>query len=431
MASASTNGFSHRSLGLVCNPYHRGGITRWMVELASEWQRQGGQCWFMVPRPRKPFVSAGGRPTILELIEREPTELRPVVIAPEVGAKFEFGTEPSRAQVYSEAITSAVPAGVPLIVSDDSAAWMAAACVAHRNPFVGVAHSDEAHYYDLVLRYRRSLAAVVGVSHRVRERAVQRAEGTVPAATIPCGTNLTAAVRRPRPADSPLRLVWVGRLEERQKRVSDLPRLGVALRARGLPYEMEIVGDGDAANDVRAAVRAAGLTETIRMTGWLTAEDVRNKLAWADVLVLPSNFEGMPVAMMEALAAGCAVVASRVSGVEDYDGHPLARGCLWVHGAGDVDEAAEHVMAASRVPPSVRSASARLLAESEFGIDRCALRYAELFDHLDPTIRSGYDAHLYHRVARFLSPPIAASRIVRLWAANRMRPLVAAKRLPS
>lgn len=431
MLLANTNGFSYRSVGLVCNPYHRGGITRWMVELASEWRRRDGECWFVVPRPRKTFVSAGGRPTVLELIEKEPAELRPIVIAPDVGAEFEFGTEPSRAQVYSEATTAGLPPGVPLIVSDDSAAWMAAACMAQRHPLVGVAHSDEAHYYDLVRRYRTSLAAVVGVSRRVSERAAQLVEGTVATVTIPCGTKLAPAARPPRPADTPLRLVWVGRLEERQKRVSDLPHLGAALRARGFPYEMQIVGDGDAASDVRASLEAAGLSETVRMTGWLPADEVRRLLAWADVFVLPSNFEGMPVAMMEALAAGCAVVASRVSGVEDYDGHPMARQCFWVHGVGDVEQAAEHVLTAARVPSQIRSANARRLAESEFGIERCASRYAELLRHLKPTARAGYNAHMYQRVARFLSPPIAASRIVRLWAANRMRPLQSGKRLPS
>jgi glycosyltransferase involved in cell wall biosynthesis len=57
----------------------------------------------------------------------------------------------------------------------------------------------------------------------------------------------------------------------------------------------------------------------VRLLGWQSAEEIWTLLRESDVLLLPSNFEGMPVVVMEALSAGCAVVASRVSGIEDID----------------------------------------------------------------------------------------------------------------
>lgn len=55
------------NIAFLCYPYHRGGVTRRMADLAIKIRRQGSTCWFIAPQPRSPFVNGRGRPTMVDL----------------------------------------------------------------------------------------------------------------------------------------------------------------------------------------------------------------------------------------------------------------------------------------------------------------------------------------------------------------------------
>jgi glycosyltransferase involved in cell wall biosynthesis len=78
---------------------------------------------------------------------------------------------------------------------------------------------------------------------------------------------------------------------------------------------LALVGDGPLAAELREQVRDAGLVERVHLLG--ERRDVPRLLAASDVFVLPSLWEGLPVALLEAMAARLPVVASRVSGTEE------------------------------------------------------------------------------------------------------------------
>jgi glycosyltransferase involved in cell wall biosynthesis len=107
-------------------------------------------------------------------------------------------------------------------------------------------------------------------------------------------------------------IVSVGRLHEPK----DFVTLARALRA--LPeggWRAEIVGDGPDRPAVEAELRAGGLTGTVELAGERT--DVPERLANADVFVLSSRSECMPISVLEAMAAGLPVVASAVGGLPE------------------------------------------------------------------------------------------------------------------
>jgi glycosyltransferase involved in cell wall biosynthesis len=95
-----------------------------------------------------------------------------------------------------------------------------------------------------------------------------------------------------------------------------LDALGV-LASRGIPAHCTLAGDGPMRPALEARVERLGLRGRVTFAGRLPSEAIRELLGSATVLVLPSRWEGMPVSIMEAMAAGVPVVACDVPGVRD------------------------------------------------------------------------------------------------------------------
>lgn len=342
------------------------------------------------------------------------------MVTPIVGLEYDLGTDAYRALTYARAIADGVPPGVPLVLSDDRAVWRAAQQLAARNVAVGVLHADDELYYGLARDYAGAVGGLVSVSERIRKRAsALPGVGSLPSAVIPCGTPLPPPVRRPGESGV-LRLVWIGRMDERQKRVSDLPKIAAALRARGAGCVIDVFGDGADREPVRRSAAALGVGDRFRFRGWRPSAEIQEHLAASDILVLPSNFEGMPVCVMEALAVGCAVVASRVSGTEDYEHHALARDCYWLHDVGDTEAAARLIVAAASVDPAARAAAARRLAAAVFSVSASVRHYREFIASLPRSTTAGGGVSLRQpALAVLTSHALAATRVARLWARGR------------
>jgi glycosyltransferase involved in cell wall biosynthesis len=116
-------------------------------------------------------------------------------------------------------------------------------------------------------------------------------------------------------AGRPLRLVTVAQL---------IPRKGLQCLVeslRGLcdrpdrEWNAVIYGSGPERSALESAVAGAGLSDQVRIEGLIAHDDLPGVLAGADVFVLPSLQEGLPLAVLEAMAAGLPVVATRVGGV--------------------------------------------------------------------------------------------------------------------
>lgn len=113
----------------------------------------------------------------------------------------------------------------------------------------------------------------------------------------------------------PVRLLFVGWLE-RDKGIFELIDACQQLDRRG-QFTLDVAGEGHASSEARALVVRHGLTEIVHFRGWLQAQDLKRALTDADVLVLPSWAEGLPNAMVEAMAACLAVVVTRVGAIPD------------------------------------------------------------------------------------------------------------------
>jgi len=82
-----------------------------------------------------------------------------------------------------------------------------------------------------------------------------------------------------------------------------------------VPVELWLVGDGELRETVQAQVKSLGIQERVRFLG--VRSDIPDLLRAADVFVFPSRWEGNPLSVMEAMAAGLPVVATAVGGVPE------------------------------------------------------------------------------------------------------------------
>jgi glycosyltransferase involved in cell wall biosynthesis len=115
-------------------------------------------------------------------------------------------------------------------------------------------------------------------------------------------------------------LLSVGRLDA-MKGFAMLIEAVAALVREGVPLRLTLVGDGPQ----RAALEAQAANElppgTVIFTGALGAPEVTRRMAAADVFCLPSFAEGVPVVLMEAMAAGLPVIATRIMGIPELVQH--------------------------------------------------------------------------------------------------------------
>ena len=126
------------------------------------------------------------------------------------------------------------------------------------------------------------------------------------------------AAAEAKPAPPPLRLLFVGRVEEAKGAGRAVEILG-RLRRRGVAAELELIGEGPLRVSLEERARSGRDSEAIRFRGGLPRPDIADSYARAHVLLLPSTAsEGWPKVLGEAMAYGAVPVASDVSSVPEY-----------------------------------------------------------------------------------------------------------------
>lgn len=153
---------------------------------------------------------------------------------------------------------------------------------------------------------------VTAVSHATRRQLVDEF-GVAPerAVVIHPGVDERFADVARREAHGPLRVLYLGSMSQEKG-----PDIALeAVRRTSAEISARLVGGGPMLAELEDVVRDRSLQASVELMG--PVSDVRPHLAWADVLILPSESEGMPGVVLEAGAAGVPTVAYDVGGVSD------------------------------------------------------------------------------------------------------------------
>lgn len=271
---------------------------------------------------------------------------------------------------------------------------------------VGVAHTDDPLTYDHVERLGGYWNAIVTTSPliaaQIRARAPQLARRLT---TIPIGVPTPSSPpQRQVRSDAPIRLIYHGRLVQQQKRVLDLVPILARLREAEIPFHMTIAGNGSDEQMLRAACAPFVAAHQLDFLGYVDGTQIARLLAEHDLYLLTSEYEGMPNAVLEAMAYGCVPIVPEIrSGIpsivqDGVNGHRVA--------VGDSAGYTDCIVALYRDPAlrlRMSQAASRTVIENGFGMEEMVERYVALFQRIEWASR----LRLYRRPHGPLIPPPA------------------------
>ncbi len=228
-------------------------------------------------------------------------------------------------------------------------------------------------------RLTARLADAVVAPSRETARELETDYGCRVARVIANGITPPALPPRP-PAETGVEVLYAGRLRTR-KAVAVLVEAFATVHHRAPHARLRLAGDGEQRAALEAQVQRLDLADAVHFEGAVPHARMPELYAAADVFCLPSLYEGFPLAILEAMAAGLPVVATRVAGnpeavddgahgrlVEAEDAAALAAALL------DLIEDRESRQRMGR--------QARRRVEEEFSIERIGAAYRELWEGL-------------------------------------------------
>lgn len=196
---------------------------------------------------------------------------------------------------------------------------------------------------------------------------------------IPNGIKISDPIRKSHVA-STRRLVWTGRLTA-QKGIDLLFKALANVVTAGREFSLEIIGNGPDMVFLREQCRQLCLEKKVHFTGALAQEAIRARLSGCDVFLLPSRYEGMSNAALEAMEAGLPILLTRCGGIDTYidectgwtcqpdDVHGLTAALLRM-----LDTPADKLLAMGK--------QARLLVERNFQIEKIGRQNENLLRQL-------------------------------------------------
>ncbi len=223
--------------------------------------------------------------------------------------------------------------------------------------------------------------ALVAVSNGLRDYAFQ----TTPDLPIEVISNaIELSVFTPlarRNGDGPVKLLFVGRFNA-FKNVEALIETVGRLKELGVDnFELQLVGDGERRANVERLVIDKKLTKQARFLGWVDRDSIVKLYQQADLFVTATTWEGMPNTVLEGMACGLPVVATRASGLEELVREGVNGYLVDIN---DTVALADRIATLINNPYERRrmGKESRKVAEQEFAWEYIAEQYVKIYERI-------------------------------------------------
>ncbi len=268
------------------------GVNRWIENLSLELQARGWNVNLLVSNELRRYS--------------DPSEL------PEV-PRMDFDLPCTKTSMWWNAARDFLESLGPavLFTGYDFRFNSLASVAGHHTSFVGVLHSDDPVYYAEAERLGHHFRHIVAVADQIRGGLLSRhPEWETKTSVIPYGIRPVDEEAAPQPprGNAPIRLVYTGRVVNDQKRVFRFVPLVKELESRGIPYHFTIVGEGLDKSELMWRLDRSVSSGNVHFTGKLPKDDIDRILSRSHVFILTSDFEGLPLSLLEAISHGCVPV---------------------------------------------------------------------------------------------------------------------------
>jgi glycosyltransferase involved in cell wall biosynthesis len=286
---------------------------------------------------------------------------------------------------------------------------------------IGMGQSDDPLVYDMMRHYAPWMNLVAMVSQTMTQKAVALPEfARMPVAYLPYGVPFDSMMGlASRGGKAPLRILYLGRLEREQKRVHLFPEILRQLCASGMPFHWTIAGEGEERGFLEANLKPASSNQTVSFAGSVRYADVPILLKQHDIFLLASDYEGLPLSLLEAMGNGLVPVVSDLkSGIPEVVDQSNGR----LVPANDVAGYARAIihLHEHRDELAAKSATARTRVKKEFSVTAMTDRWlaAIATPSISPLIWPQHwniSAPLAAKNPIFFSSPIRILRRMAVW----------------
>jgi len=247
---------------------------------------------------------------------------------------------------------------------------------------IGMGQSDDPQVYQMMRQYTPWMDLAVMVSQVMKHKAEALPEfAKVPVVSLPYGVPMFTDAELPvRSTVNPLRILYLGRLDQEQKRVRLFPEILAQLSAAGMPFDWTIAGAGPEREFLEKTLKPAGPGQTVSFAGPVPYDQVPNLLQEQDVFLLASDYEGLPLSLLEAMGRGLVPVVSDLkSGIPEVV--DSSNGMLVpIHDVAGYSRAIIHLHE-HRDELAAKSAAARARVKTDFSVAAMTDRWLGSFSH--------------------------------------------------
>jgi phosphatidylinositol alpha-1,6-mannosyltransferase len=232
-------------------------------------------------------------------------------------------------------------------------------------------------------RWCKEAVAVAYVTQNyLQQRYPSSSQFTTSFSDVDLPTEAFLPASRSKPPRASIRIVSVASLSQPYKGIDSLLEAAAVLKRRKVDVHLDIVGDGRLLPMLKARAHSLGIRDCVDFTGQLSnALAVRERLDQADLFVLPSLTEGLPRALIEAMARGLPCIGSSVGGVIEL----LSPSDLVPPGR--PEELADKVVDLCRSSERYKEASARnLQMAAQFSTAEISVRREQFCRHIKSAV---------------------------------------------
>ncbi len=223
--------------------------------------------------------------------------------------------------------------------------------------------------------------ALVAVSNGLRDFAFQTTP-ELPIDVIPNAIELSVFTPpRHRNGHGPVKLLFVGRFNAFKSVETLIDAVSRLQQMEAGEFELQLVGDGERRSTVERLVVEKGLTKQVHFLGWIDRDSIVERYRQADLFVTATTWEGMPNTVLEGMACGLPVVATRASGLEEL----VREGSNgYLVNINDPAALADRIAALINNPYERQrmGKESRKIAEQEFAWDYIAERYVKIYERI-------------------------------------------------